>query len=453
MKRAWFLGVIAASLLAAACSTDIQGAVGARSPSPAPVVIDLGATRQTIEGFGASSRTWADPHLADADRSEVPADAQSAILDALFRDLGLTRLRPMLEQGIEPENDNADPGSFVPSQFNFSGKRNDSQVSLVKQAMAAGATTFFPSPVTIEPWMNEHNPQEYVEWAMAILLRWRDLGVEPPYYSPINEPGFERAGNRSPEWLTSVVKLLGARMRAEGLETRLVIPDDLNPSEAYRRAVVVLADPEARQYVGAVAYHLYGGSNDLDRLRELAQANKLPMWMTEYYESSYAGWPGVLGWAVTMQQMLTDGDATAVDYLWGFFGSHDPSSTLVSIAFDHGRYVRHERTPAYFVTGQFSRFVPPGSVRLTASAVPAPVFVSAFRRPDGKVAIVAVNSGDSARDVGFSVLGAQLRGGVEAIRTSAGEQGVRLDPLTASSSGFDASLAPESVNTFVVSLS
>ena len=33
-------------------------------------------------------------------------------------------------------------------------------------------------------------------------------------------------------------------MRAAGLKTKLVIPDDENPADAYRRASAVLQDPE-----------------------------------------------------------------------------------------------------------------------------------------------------------------------------------------------------------------
>ncbi|MGH9021527.1 MAG: glycoside hydrolase family 30 beta sandwich domain-containing protein, partial [Acidimicrobiia bacterium] len=152
----------------------------------------------------------------------------------------------------------------------------------------------------------------------------------------------------------------------------------------------------------------------------------------------------------TVQRMLTEADVTAVDYLWGFFGSYEPSSSLVAITFDQGTYVRHDRTPAYFVTGQFSRFVTPGSVRVMVGPAPASVGLSAFRRPDGKLAVVAVNSSPDDKAVAFSVRGTELRGDVEVTRTSSQERGVALAGMPSAATGFDVSLSPESVTTFLV---
>ena len=73
-------------------------------------------------------------------------------------------------------------------------KRNDAHAGFVKQAMAKGLKVFFTSHKNLETWMTEENPDEYVEWAMAILLRWRELGVELPYFSILNEPGYKRGG-------------------------------------------------------------------------------------------------------------------------------------------------------------------------------------------------------------------------------------------------------------------
>ena len=215
-------------------------------PTMVEVTIFPQEPRQTMEGFGASSRVWDDPHVSNAGSTSVPAAAQENVLTLLYTDLGLTRMRPVLDGGVEPINDNVDPAAFDWTKFHFEWKRTDAHISLVEQARAKGMTTFFVSPVTLEAWMTEDNPDEYVEWALAIMLRWRDRGVELPYFSIINEPGYKRSGIWSAEWMRTVVKRLGARMRQEGFRTMLVIPDDLNPAEAYKRASVVLRDSKAR---------------------------------------------------------------------------------------------------------------------------------------------------------------------------------------------------------------
>lgn len=415
----------------------------------AVVVVDTRVKHQTMAGFGSSQRVFEDPHLSNASVTSVPESARRAIVTALYEELGLTRVRPVLDPGIEPVNDNRSPLVRNPVAFDFSGKATDLHVALVDRARRLGLRTVLPVPVTFEPWLSEANPDEYAEWALAVLSRWRALGTEPQFYSPVNEPGYLRTP-RSAVWLQSVVRILGARLRAAGMRTRLVIPDDLNAREAYDRAAAVLADPVARRYVGALAYHMYGSHElDLDRMRELARRSGLPVWMTEFSDPSYRAWPGVLGWAETIHSVITRGGASAVDYMWGFFGDYSEGAGLVSIEFDRGVYQRHSFTPAYYVTGQFSRFVRPGYRRVAATRRIDDVLTSAFVNGRSQLVVVAVNTSDTATEVTFSVRGAGLRGNVAGTRTSATETWKRLEPLTARRNEFGMTLPGLSVTTFI----
>ena len=91
------------------------------------------------------------------------------------------------------------------------------------------------------------------------------------------------------------------RMRGLGLVTKLVIPDDLDPVKARPQVEAVLADAEARSFVGAIAYHSYdyaGAAADIlatsgmgspppaamaarEAIRDLAAPFGIPVWMTE----------------------------------------------------------------------------------------------------------------------------------------------------------------------------
>jgi glucuronoarabinoxylan endo-1,4-beta-xylanase len=437
--------LVAAALpvaLAACGSRPEEGSAQERAAvATTNVAIDVRARRQEIHGFGSSERVWGDPHVSNTSPTSVPAQAQAAILTSLYRRLGLTRVRPVLDQGIQ----RARGGSF-----NFAGKLTDDHVAFVRQAERYGLRTFFPAPVYLEDWMQPNDPDGYVDYAMGVLERWRALGAEPAFYSPINEP--EIARDFPAEWLRDVVIRLGERLRAAGFRTKLVIPDDLNPVEAYRRAAAVLADPRARPHVGALAYHLYreGGPADYARFAELAAQHGLPVWMTEYFDRAYSSWPGALRWAVTMHELITAGRVSAVDYLWGFFGSWEGRATLISIDFDGGDYRRHFAMPVYYLTGQFSRYVRPGYRRVRAEPSGAgPVLTSAYTGP-GRLVVVAINTSSAAQPLRLSVRGARLRGRVEAVRTSRSERWLRLRPVRMRGSRISARLAPGSVTTFVV---
>jgi O-glycosyl hydrolase len=436
-----------AALLVAGVSTAAwvfeHGRASTSTEKTVTAVVDARATRQVIDGFGSSERVWSEPHLADDPRVNVPPAAQAQILTLLYRTIGLTRVRNVLDQGVQKQ-----PGG----PFDFAGKLADDHVSYVKQARAYGLRTFFPGPVYLEPWMKESNPGATVEWAMAMLQHWRSKGLAPKLYAPLNEPWV--AGNFDPEWMHQVVLQLGRRLRAAALETKLVIPDDENPTDAYRRAVAVLGDSEARSYVGALAYHIYRWERwdpkDLVRLRELATRYRLPLWMTEYSSRSYKDWNSSFDWAYRMHVLLTTGSVNAIDFLWGFFGEKYGTDTMVSIDFDDGAYRGHTMTAVGAITAQYAHFVRPGSVRVGVTGSSDDLAVSAYRSR-GRLIVVATNPGLTATSLRLTVKRARLVGPVRQVRSTDSERLRQLPTIGAGATGFTATLAPRSVTTFTAS--
>ena len=438
-RGALLLAALAAVLTLAAAA---GGAVDrGDSRAQTEVVVDLRSTRQVIQGFGTSNRVWSDPHLSNTPTVSVPAPAQTAILTALYRRLGLTRVRSVLDQGVQKTRG---------GPFTFAGRLGDDHVAFVKQAKRFGLKTYFPGPVYVEPWMTPNDPGAYVDWAMAMLRRWRAKGLEPALYAPLNEP--EINNDFPPQWLHDVVVQLGRRLRAAGFATKLVIPDDENPRDAYTRAVAVLSDPVARKYVGALAYHVYrwdkGWTAEVARLRALATQYKLPVWMTEYSSPTYTDWGTAFEWAEKMHVLLTAGGVNAIDYIWGYFGSWVKSDTMVSMNFDGGVYRGHSFTPIYWLTGHYSRYVRPGYARVATTPSSGSVLVSAYKGP-GRAIVVATNPLNRPESVRISVRGGSIRGLVQPVRSSAGEQWRSLPPVRPVGGSFTAALPPQSIVTFL----
>jgi hypothetical protein len=147
----------------------LAGCGGEAGPS-SRVTVDAGVAYQTMQGFGVAQRVFSDPHVANSSRSVVPRAAQRQILAALYRDLGLTRLRGALESGlVEPVNDNRNPLQIALGRFNFAGQAADAHIALVEQAREFGLRTFFPTAL-LEHWMTNDNPEEAAEWDLAMLL-------------------------------------------------------------------------------------------------------------------------------------------------------------------------------------------------------------------------------------------------------------------------------------------
>jgi O-glycosyl hydrolase len=441
------------ALAVAACAGDTTAAAAACYASadipasgPGIVTIDPASRFQTMQGFGTTERLFDDPHVTETfdpvtKRAAVipPAADQARILDALYVDLGLTRVRfhPDL---IEPVNDNADPNVADLSKFDFSWQKSDGHIAHIRNLLARGVTTYFASPITLEPWMNSSNPAEYAEWVIVMLRHWRAQGLEMPYYSIVNEPGFSRSGIWPGTWMRDVVKILGPRLAAEGFKTKLVVPDDVDPMQALGRLQVILADPDARRYIGAVAYHLYSRGGEA-QVKQLAEQYGLPIWMTEF--STGDDW---FQWAVIMQQMIADYGASAVDYMWGYFGDWDKSQ-LIRIRVDNGAYAGFDFTRQHYVMGQYSKYVRPGAVRVGATSGEADVKVAAF--VDGtREIVVATNTGSQQHTVQFELASVCVTH-VDPIRTSGTENLQALPTLTLDQPRFSTTLPPRSVTTFV----
>jgi len=414
----------------------------------AEVRIDASVTYQVMDGFGSSQRLFDDPHLIGGpdnsyDRTKglimTPAQ-QDEILDRLYVDLGFTRVRPgIYPVELEPMNDNADAEVTDLSKFFFEWKRNDGFFDYVSRARARGLTTWWLSPGNLEPWMTEANPKEYVEWAMAVIRRWRDNGLELPYYSIMNEPGYKRSGTWSGEYIRNVIKLLGPKLQAEGINTKIVVPDDLNATQAYQRSRIILADPDARQYVKALAFHLYDEPiTNAIKMKRLSEQYGISLWMTEYSQGD------PFTWANTMHALISNYSVSAVDYMFGFSGGRD----LITLEHDGSRYLGYERNKHYYVMGQFSRFVTPGSRRIKADTNDRAIKVTAYKDGQNLVA-VAINNAYTEKKVHFDLKGITGIREVEPIRTSKTENWEVLARIPVVGSTFTTALPPGSITTFL----
>ena len=182
-----------------------------------------------------------DPHVFDVN-GPAPAMTraqQDAVLNALYVELGLTRIRPIQPEtaagsppfGIEVSNDNSSPTVTDPARFNFAGRRLDDHAAHVVRAKARGVTVAWMSPLNREPWMGvsagTNDVGEYAEWLLAQVRRFRDRGARLAYISVANEPSYSR-NSMSGAFIRDVIKTLGPRLRAEGLLAPFVVPDDLD---------------------------------------------------------------------------------------------------------------------------------------------------------------------------------------------------------------------------------
>jgi O-glycosyl hydrolase len=409
---------------------------------------------QRIDGFGYSSKPFGQPDMFGVDAVVMTQAQRRAVIDVLTTSMGLTRDRSLYRNGvftIEPTNDNADP--LVLNEAALDTSNIDNHSDDLAYSISQGTNVRWTSPVVRESWMGNTTAthvSEYAEWLLAIVKRHADNGQPLTHLSPVNEPSYTR-NTLSGTFIRDVIKELGPRLDALGLLIPFVIPDDVRASNGYSKAQTIMADAAAAQYVGAIATHLYDEPvTNLANLAALAGQHGLPLWMTEFSKGalSTASWTeSDIGWATLMHELLTVYNVSAIDYLWGWFGEED-TAQLITLNHTGTVYDGFVINKVARYTGQWSRHVPPGSIRIGVTSSNANAKVSAFSTPEGKRVIVAVNAtgGSISPTITLdSLLGATT---LTAERSSSSENWVSLAAVATSGNTFVPTLPATSVTTF-----
>lgn len=403
---------------------------------------------QVFEGFGGTLTIFEDEGIFNRHDPTQPLkttasdEQRKGIAELLYRQLGITRTR-VFPANFEPANDNHDP--FIINASAFDWKLVDPLTHFVELARPYGLKNWWASFSMDtghgQAWLRKgDNPcaldpakiDEEVEWILAAALHFREQGQELPFLTINNEPDLCPPGYKIEimDYVT-IIKRLGERLHTEGLSTKIVVSDGWIPQNAYEYMQAVLADHEASQYVGALAYHSYADGYDdpnmllnssafgqpphaaveiRQKIRDLAAQYNLPVWMTEVCYCTRKE-PGdfelVRGRLNHIEDELIYGNVSAFDVMNLFFlrrpGINDE---LVEIYFHpDGTLDRYDISTYGYLLGHFSRFIIPGSIRLDVSSSDPGLRVVAFERPDGKVVIVAINNNPTAVTANISLAG------------------------------------------------
>jgi glucosylceramidase len=193
---------------------------------------------------------------------------------------------------------------------------------------------------------------------------------------------------------------LGPALHARGFGGVKLMIWDHNRGLLYQRAKVVYDDPAAARYVWGTAFHWYTGDH-WDNVRIVHDAypdkallftegtvdvfdpKKLDDWsMGEKYGASlirdFQNWAA--GW--TDWNVLLDERGGP---------NHVGNFCMAPIHGDTRTGTLHY-TPSYWYLGHFSKFVRPGARRIACTSNDDRLAATAFRNPDGSLAVVVMNA-------------------------------------------------------------
>lgn len=353
--------------------------------------------------------------------------------------------------------------SLVRMHINGDGSIGSGELAIAKKAYALGASLW------AAPWSPPANYKDnndvnnggalmtshYQDWAdrLAALAKKMDSqGTPLKWISAQNEPNwtatYESCIYTAAQMTTFVGQYLGPTLEKAGVKTRIIAPEVINFGALKPFGDALLNDANAVKYLDVIATHQYGsGPTGTGWPYKLVADKGKELWETEHGMDNYAGdesMKGGIPLAKEMQLDIVNGPVSAY-HVWWIIPADGETGTA-----SNGLMMKGHICQRGYVMGNYSRFVRPGSFRISATDNPTTgISVTAYRNDSsGTLAIVAFNETSAAVTQKFILDGVTVPS-VTPWETSDAVKLTARDPVAVSGGGFSWSIPGMSVITFV----
>ena len=388
------------------------------------VFVDPSKTFQTYVGIGAA--------LTDASAetyAKLPADKQKELLLAYFdkqKGIGYTIGRTNISScdfSSDIYNYIAE-GDAALKSFNIDHDKKY-KIPFIKAAMkaAGGKLNLFASPWSPPAFMKDNNDvlhggklkkEFYQAWAnyyTKFIKAYQSQGIPVWGISIQNEPmatqKWESCIYSGEEERDFLKNYLGPTMKREGFGDKKIIGWDHNRDLLPQRAGTLLNDPDAAKYLWGIGFHWYepwsGGEPMYDNVKLVHEAypttnlfftegckeafdiNKVYDWqLGEKYGANMIhdfnnGCVGFTDWNILVDE--TGGPNHVGNFCFAPLVGNTKTGELIY-------------TNEYYYIGHFSKFIKPGAKRISSAASRSQLLTTAFKNPDGSIAVVVMNQGN-----------------------------------------------------------
>lgn len=443
--------------------------MSARAANAADVTISWSDTKQTIDGFGASS-AWFGVNLSE-DVTRSLFDPKTGIGLSLLRiQIGLPA--DIQSDGTEP-TDAGTPVATAP------------ELTTAQQAVRYGcrvwATAWTPPPA----WKTTNNQngsgpgfdsnklqpahyQDYAQYLADFVDLMDENGIPLLGVSPANEPDYvatwDNAQWSGSELTTFVADYMGPTFAARCPWVKIIVPDTATWSACDSYVTPISQNPKALGYAGVFATHPYpNGSVPPDWAYNKPQQLGKPFWETEWSQENANGdTPDpTMTSAIDMAQHIHTNMVTTQMNAWNWWAIYisadalingDKSGTrenpaLIQPDASYGKPYMFQRG---YALGNWAKFVRPGFKRLGTTDPSLTLLVEAYR--DGcHVAVLAINTDSSDVTQKFVLSDAPEVGSLTPWVTSPNDKlaAKAAVPVSASDGSFTFTIPGKSVVTFV----
>jgi len=387
------------------------------------IKVDTSQRFQTIDGFGYTL-TGGSAYLL---KEKLSDQQRSALLKELFttdeNGIGVSYLRISvgasdLDDEVFSYND-LEKGKADPTLANFSLSNDDENlIPVLKEILAiAPDIKIMGSPWSAPAWMKTNNSTKggslkveyydvYSRYLVKYIQEMTKRGINVDALTLQNEP--ENPNNNPSMVMTAeeqtkfVGSFVGPAFTAFGINTKIVIFDHNCDHPEY--PISILDNARAKRYVNGTAFHLYLG--DISALSKVHDAHPdRNIYFTEQWTSGKGDFGGDLSWHIKNLIIGATRNWGRTVLEWNLasdpqFNPHtdDGGCTECLGAITIGDSV--VRNVSYYIIAQASKFVRPGSTRISSTELNELPNV-AFINPGGKKVLIVLNEGSEPRTFGI----------------------------------------------------
>lgn len=297
------------------------------------------------------------------------------------------------------------------------------RLPLIKAAIAAagGKLTLFASPWSPPAWMKDNHdmlhggkllPEYRDTWAKyiaAFVKAYEKAGVPVWGLTVQNEPmavqKWESCVFSAEDERDFVRDHLGPTLEKSGLGAKKLMFWDHNRTWMYQRAQVMLDDPQAAKYIWGMAFHWYVEDGFDNERAVKASYPAVHLFFTEGCNYPFSREKlGEWHWGENYgHAMIADFNAGAEGWTdWNILlDEHGGPNHVANYCYApiHADTTTGELMymNSYYYIGHFSKFIRPGAKRIAASATTDVLATTAFKNPDGSIALVVMNATEKAQ--------------------------------------------------------
>ena len=403
-------------------------AMSFREQQDADIIIDSKTTYQVMAGFGAAM-TDASAWLL---QNKLSVLQRAALMHELFGpppNLNFNMLRLTIgasDFSLQPYTlDDVPFGAADPdlAHFNVTPNLQQEVIPAVREALAVNPGLLIVASSWSAPaWMKtsenliggellEQYESTYADYLVRYLDAFRGFGIpifaltlqNEPGFTPVTYPGMEMDAQTRAR---VIAQYLGPKLANRKPRTH-ILEWDHNWSHP-EQPLAVLGNPDAARYIDGVAWHCYEGSQYAQGEVHRAFPQK-DVYLTECSGGDWASSVnGELIWFTRNLLVLgTKQWARGVIY-WNLaldeahgphFGGCDLCKGVVTIDSRTGAVTRNDE---YYALAHFSRFVPPGAVRVKSTDTDAEkgfANVAFLNEADGTLVLIVVNTHATPRTI------------------------------------------------------